>query len=34
MLADEPGLQFVGAEDVADHKVVGTLVTGVTGSFG
>jgi hypothetical protein len=34
VLADEPGLEFVGAEDVADDEVVGTLIAGLGGSFG
>src|SRR6266550_5819006 len=34
VLADEPGLQLVGPEDVADDKVVGALIAGVAGGFG
>jgi hypothetical protein len=34
VLADEPGLEFVGAEDVADDEVVGALVAGFVGCFG
>ena len=34
MLAEEPGLQFVGTEDVADDEVVGALVAGLAGGFG
>src|SRR5579872_6916927 len=26
MLADEPGLQFIGAKDLADHEIVGAIV--------
>jgi len=34
VLADEPGLQLVGTEDVADDEVVGALVAGLAGIFG
>ena len=34
VLAEEPGLEFVGAEDVADDEVVGALLAGLVGGFG
>src|SRR5260370_17140538 len=34
VLAYEPGLELVGAEDVADDEVVGALVAGFAGGFG
>src|SRR5882757_8427827 len=34
VLAYEPGLEFVGPEDVADDEVVGALVAGLVGGFG
>jgi hypothetical protein len=34
MVADEPGLKLVGAEDVADHQIIGPVVSDLVGGFG
>src|SRR6266851_1119292 len=34
MFGDEPDLQLVGADDVADQKIVGAVVAGFVGLFG
>ena len=34
MLGKEPGLQFVGAQHIAHHQVVGAIVAKVVGSLG
>ena len=33
MLGNEPDLELVGAEDVADKQVVGSIVAGLSGLF-
>ena len=34
MFGEEPDLEFVGANDIADEKIVGAIVAGVIGFFG
>ena len=34
MVADEPGLEFVGAEDIAHREIIGAVVSDLVGGFG
>src|ERR1700757_5536457 len=34
MLGEEPHLEFIGADDVADQQIIGTVIAGVNSLFG